>query len=69
MRRKYVKCKMRLNADKQLERSCTACNAWFPATTEYFHRCRRNKGGLASHCKLCNNNQRASNRAKAICDR
>jgi HNH endonuclease len=36
-----------------LEKVCTACDKKFPATTEYFHRNKRNKNKLKSQCKTC----------------
>jgi len=32
---------------------CAKCGKNFPATTEYFYVCRRNKNGLMSQCKNC----------------
>ena len=37
---------------------CTSCNQEFPATSDYFHRHKSRKDGLASICKTCANQAR-----------
>jgi len=34
---------------------CTKCGRKFPATTEFFHRCRSNRDGFKYKCKACRN--------------
>lgn len=35
------------------EKKCTCCKEPFPPTTEYFHRDKAKKDGLATECKAC----------------
>lgn len=37
---------------------CTKCKKEFPATEEYFHKCKKGKFGLKSVCKGCRNKDR-----------
>ena len=39
-------------------KTCTRCEIEFPATTEYFHRNKYGKNGLAARCKHCMNEYR-----------
>lgn len=34
-------------------KQCTKCKVWMPATSDYFHRTKRQRCGLNPHCKRC----------------
>ena len=35
------------------QKQCTKCEQFYPATTEYFHRDKKNKDGFVNRCKDC----------------
>ena len=37
-----------------IEKKCVKCNKIYPATAEYFYKCKNCKDGLNSYCKPCN---------------
>lgn len=58
----YNKSKIRRNADGEIEKTCTRCEAWLPHTKEYFRPDTRMKSGLKSWCRVCQNEVRALHR-------
>jgi hypothetical protein len=47
-----------------ITKKCTKCEQELPATTEFFYKYNRSKGGLRSKCKACHRTYREQNKEK-----
>lgn len=47
------KTALRTSGDGLMEKLCSKCSEWKPATNQYFHVCNRKSDSLAESCKVC----------------